>query len=595
MNRDECPLVSDLACLAVAATFVVGLCVLGVRLKELQVDDTAGYSYQNVRQSVKRVQTAGRRGRILDRNGLTLADNRASLSVAVNPACFQRRTWEETVKAIEEAVAEVGEVLGRKSALTARDIRRHVDQSSRARPLVAWSEVSEDELARFAERECDFPGFFCQESDVRTYPRGSLAAHLIGYVGRDRGESDAGDERFAFFLPEMRGRAGVEQYYDGFLRGVPGESKVLVDARGFMSREWTVVPASAGPDLTLTIDSALQRAVERELAGEKGACAVIDSRTGEILALASAPTYDLNAFVPILRSETYDRLVADPDKPLLNRAVDGTYAPGSTFKPVTALAALEAGESSDRTSECTGVFELGALKLRCSRRWGHGELDLCGALRDSCNPYFCELGCTIGTNAIIRAAHALGLGRKTGVDFGEYAAGTVPDGAWKLRRYGERWYPGDVAQMAIGQGMLLVTPLQMACVVGAIATGRLAVPHLKSGLAPVTRPVPFAPQHLETVRRGMRMVVEDGGTGVRGAQGVDAFVIGKTGTAEVGRGETRRKNTWFVAYGRKGGREAAVALLIENGESGGGTAAPKVRNILAHMFGETPDSAGGRK
>jgi penicillin-binding protein 2 len=216
------------------------------------------------------------------------------------------------------------------------------------------------------------------------------------------------------------------------------------------------------------------------------------------------------------------------------------------------------------------------------------------AIRESCNPYFCNLATEIGTNAIINAARAFGLGSKTGIDLGVDMAGTVPDGEWKMRMYSEPWYPGDLPQMAIGQGMLLASPLQMAMVAGAIATGYLTVPHLKLDAAAHRKALPFTKRQLDVVREGMRMVV-DGGTGRRGGDRVAVAVSGKTGTAEVGRGESRRKNAWFIAYAPSENPTAAVAMIVENGESGGGTAAPRVRNILASMFGETESREGAKR
>jgi penicillin-binding protein 2 len=584
MNRDE-SIVSDLACWAVAAVFVFGLAVLALRLKEVQVEDAADYSYANARQSVRRVQTDGVRGRIIDRNGVVLADNRKSVSIVCKSAFFQKRTWEATVANIETALSNVAAAVGSPSPLTRRDIRRHIDQTL-AMPLVAWRDVGEKELARFCEHDRELPGFSVLETEERVYPQGRLASHLIGYVGRDRGESEAGDEKFNFYLPEMRGRSGLEIYYDSFLRGVPGERKVLVDARGFAIREWTVVESKRGPDLRISLDARIQRVAEEQLLGCKGACVVLDPRNGDVIAMASSPGYDPNEFVPRLSSKLYSSYAENPAKPLLNRASGGAYAPGSTFKPITALAGLKSGFPELVRHECTGVFVFGGMHLRCARRWGHGPLDMRHAIRESCNPYFCSLAADIGTNAVISAARAFGLGEKTGIDLGVDMAGTVPDGEWKMRMYGERWYPGDLPQMAIGQGMLLASPLQMARVAGAIGTGYLVAPRLKLDIPVRREPLPFSKKQLDVVREGMRMVV-DGGTGRRGGERVAAAVSGKTGTAEIGRGETRRKNVWFIAFAPSEAPSAAVAMIIENGESGGGTAAPRVRNVLAAMFGET--------
>ena len=589
MKRVEPPVVSGFACLCVAVTFVAGLVRLGMELKEIQIDDAAGYSYANIRQSVRRVQTAGLRGRILGRHGEVLAANRKSVSIVCQPSSFQKRTWEETAANIEAEVARIAAVIGKGSPLSPKAVRRHIRQSL-AMPLVVWRDIGEGELAVFSEHEHEFPGFSVSESVEREYPMGQTASHVVGYVGRDRGESEAGDEKINFFATEMRGRSGLEAYYDSFLRGVPGERKLLVDARGFAIRGWTVAPSQAGPDLRLSLDMSVQRAVERQLRGEVGACAVINPVNGEVLALASSPCFDPNDFVPSLTPDVYDRYAGDARKPLLNRASGGLYAPGSTFKPITAMAGLAAGVPPEETYDCTGVFSLGSLNLRCSSLWGHGALDMRHAIMRSCNPFFCSLGMTVGTNALFRTAAAFGLGQRTGIDFGVDAAGVVPDGDWKLRTYGERWYPGDLAQMSIGQGMLLATPLQMARATGAIATGSLVTPHLKIDV-PVERVrLPFDDAKLAVLREGMRLVVSgDGGsrgTGWRAGEGVAVPVAGKTGTAEIGVGERRRKNVWFVAYAPADNPTVAIAMVIENGDSGGATAAPKVGSVLKTVFGE---------
>lgn len=589
-------IVASLAAWIVAGLFVFGFLVLAVKLKEVQVADSAKYDYEKARQSVRRVQTAGARGRILDRNGVILAANRPAVNIVCQPAAFQKKTWEESVEAIRLAIDRLGTTLGHPSSLAERTIRRHVRQSL-AMPLVVWRDIDERELAIFAEHAGEFPGFDIEETTERVYPNGRLAAHILGYVGHDRGQSVAGDEKFNFSMSEMRGRAGLEYYYDGFLCGVHGEEKVLVDARGFAIRDWTVAAGRTGPDLRLSIDATVQAAVEHELAGEKGGCAVIDPRTGEVLALASAPDYDPNEFVPVLQPEVLSRYADDPAKPLLNRASGGTYAPGSTFKPITALAGLAGGLDAAAPYECIGVYTLGSLHLRCAMRWGHGSLDLRHAIMKSCNPYFCDLGMKVGTNALTKTARAFGLGERTGLDLAGEANGVVPDGEWKQRVFHERWYPGDLAQLSIGQSMLLVTPLQMACVAGALGTGYLVTPHLKLGLPAERRNLPFPRADLQIVREGMHMVVygdtAEGsrGSGWRAGENVNADVCGKTGTAEVGRGERRRKNTWFIAYAPAENPEIAVALVIENGESGGGTAAPRVGAILRSIFGTKPKNA----
>ena len=588
MSRTD-SIASDIACFATAFVFAAGLLVLALKLWDVQVDGSAGYNYESSRQSERRVQTGGGRGCIFDRNGELLAGNRTAFSIVCNVACHQRRTWDGTVDAVWGAVSEVYQAIGREPSIDKEAIRRHIRRSP-SMPIVVWRDIDYVTLAKFSEKEGEFPGFSCSESEERVYPNGYIAAHLLGYVGRDRGESEAGDEKFNFFMPEMRGRAGIEIYYDSFLRGVPGEKRLLVDARGFTISEWTVTEAKRGPDLTLAIDLNIQKAAERELEGQKGACVVIDPRNGDVLALASAPSFDPNLFVPVLSQSLYDRYAKDPAKPLLNRASGGAYAPGSTFKPVTALAGLSLGVPADALYDCDGSYSIGGMKIRCASQWGHGPMDMRHALMKSCNPYFCHIGTEVGTNELFNAAVAFGLGSKTGLDLGVDMAGVVPDSEWKMRTYRQPWYPGDLAQMSIGQGMLLVSPLQMARVAGAIGTGRLVVPRLKAGMPVESTPLPFAESQLDVVRSGMRLVVTGDasgrGTGWRAGEGVPVAVCGKTGTAEIGMGEMRRKNAWFIAYAPEKNPVVALAIVVENAEGGGITAAPRAAAVLRAVFGE---------
>jgi penicillin-binding protein 2 len=324
------------------------------------------------------------------------------------------------------------------------------------------------------------------------------------------------------------------------------------------------------------------------MAGLKGAFVALDPRNGDILASVSVPEYDLNSFIPFIGEDEYAKLRNDPDRPFLDRAMSGLYAPGSTFKPIVALAALESGFSSKTQYNCMGVYEAGGMRLRCASRWGHGDLAMEEAIMRSCNPYFCSLGAKIGTNEICRASRAFGLGSKTGVDFLADSEGVVPDADWKMSRYGERWFFGDLVQMSIGQGMLLATPLQMARVAGAIGTGMLVTPRLKIDIPVEKTKLPYSKEHLEIVREGMRMVVSgDGisrGTGFRAGKDVPVSVSGKTGTAEIGRGATRRKNAWFIAYAPSENPEIAVAVVIENAEGGGVDAAPRVATVMKEFF-----------
>ena len=584
-------LASRLACAAAGGLMIVGFLVLAVKLKVVQLEQSALYRGKQEAQSVRTVLTPGNRGRILDCRGRPLADNIALRQVVVRPEFYQKKSTEDTVSNIVSAIRRAESILGRRADATPRDVRRHVRQVL-ALPFVVWGSVGEEELARFYEHEQELPGFACETESSRRYPYGAFAAHVIGRVGRDSIRAVTGERRVNFDDREMRGREGVERFYDAFLRGRPGTENVLVDARGFAIRRWTVVEPKKGPDLRLALDMDVQAAAEEALQGRVGACVVLDAQTGGVLAAASAPSYDLNDCVPVFTAERYAALKEDAGMPLLNRTFAGQYPPGSTFKPICALAGLESGWDPDAVYECTGVYVLGKMHIRCTARWGHGFLDIRDALKKSCNPFFCNLGLRTGTNALCAAARTFGLGAATGVDHPADAAGVVPDAGWKRAHYNEPWYAGDLAQMSMGQGMLLVSPLQMARVAGALGTGFLVTPRIKAGMAAEARNLPFARANLDIVREGMRRVV-DGGTGRRGGEGVEAFVIGKTGTAEVGMGRNRRKHTWFIAYAEPDERttkpsaltrRVALAMVVERGESGGGTTAPRAAHVLRRIF-----------
>ena len=602
-DKMECR-VSPWFILSLAVVFAVGLAVLALSLYNVQVVESAEFNRQSENQSVRRMLVPGGRGRILDRKGRVLAGNRPSYCIE----CYinelqQRGDWSNTVNAVDAALDRLEKVVKVPRQKSREAIERHVRQEL-AVPMEVYHDISIDALARFAENFRDFPAFSESVKFERVYPY-ECAAHLVGSVKWDRpgfAMTADGDEAAPhFYAKENRGRFGLERRYDSYLVGASGERLILVDARGYRHGSWNGRKAEQGPDLRLTVDIDIQRALEKELAGHVGAGVVLDPRSGAVLALASAPSFDPNEFVPSISSKAYARLDQDVRKPLLNRAVSEYYAPGSTFKPITAIAALAEHIDPTREYDCVGLYTLGEWHLRCSTRWGHGPISMRRALERSCNTYFCDIAHRIGIAAIDEAARQFGLGARTGIDLDGEKAGTVPDEEWKARnKHGERWYPGDTCQTSIGQGMLQVTPLQMAVVAAALANGgKIYRPFLKaldSGEAapkPV-RSVSYSSSYIELVRMGMKDVVEKG-TGYRirtrpdGGKWYPLSVScgGKTGTAEVGVGANRRKNTWIIAFAPFENPTVAIAMVIENGESGGLTTAPKVHNVLAQVFGES--------
>ncbi len=602
--------------LALAAVFVFGELVLAISLFRLQVLNVADFKEEQTIQATRRVRVPGLRGRILDRRGRVLAESRASLGIRCDLQAFRRRgAASNTVAAVEASLDRLADLIRRPRQVSAAQIARHV-QTASAVPLAVWRDLDEEAFARFCEHAWAYPGFEGFTAAERVYPYGALAAHVLGYTGRGDPEG-AGDDPVYYSEKEMRGREGVEGFYNGYLASAAGERRVLVDARGFgisatrralisdAAADGDVAPAD-GLDLTLTLDAEIQAAVERELRGVTGAAVVLDPRDGAVLALASAPAFNPNDCVPRLSAAVYATLTNAPAKRGQNRAIAEAYAPGSTFKPITALAGLATAWMPEDEYDCQGVYRLGNLRLHCWDRYGHGPVNVRMALEQSCNTFFCNLGTAVGSNAVITAARAFGLGRQTGIDLGGEVAGVVPDDAWKRRWYGLPWYPGDTCQMCIGQGMLLVTPLQMAVVAAALANGgTVHRPYLHVPAAGRRRPapgraIPYAKDAIALVRDGMRDVVESGTgqsilvrgetdaeTGRRIRHRLNVSCAGKTGTAEIGRGATKRKNTWIIAFAPFEKPTVALAMIVERGESGGKTVAPRVHNVLAAIFGET--------
>ena len=584
--------VSSWSIVSLAVLFTLGLSVLSVELYRVQVVDVAKFKEDLTQQATRRMRKPGIRGRILDSRGGVIAESRARRDLVCDLSVFLKSGGTaKTVKAVDEAISRVSEVLGfdRPESLTTNRIVRHIRTQS-AVPLCVLRDLDEQSLARFEERASEFQGFSVESHAERVYPRGSFAAHLVGYTGRDRSSDDEDDVRMLAYELEMKGRSGLESFYDTYLAGIAGAVRIPVDARGFKPRgaardsialgETEERAAQDGLDLELTIDPVMQAAAEKQLEGVCGAFVAIDPRDGAVLALASAPTYDPNDFVPFVSAKRYRELADDENHPLMNRATAGLYAPGSTFKPVTALAALRSGIKPDSEYECTGVYKLGTMRLHCWNRWGQGPMNMHHAIEQSCNPYFARLGYLMGTNSLFRMAREFGFEAKTGIDYAPERAGSLTS---------PPFYPGLACQSAIGQGRLQVTPLQMAVECATIANGgSVFTPYLKKRAAGSPPPTPVrklscTAEQMNVVREGMLAVVEGKkGTG-KSIGGLKVSCAGKTGTAQIGGGQ---KNTWIIAFAPYEAPTVAVAMVVERGESGGKTVAPRVHAVLAAVFGE---------
>lgn len=558
-----------------------------------------GYQYERdeLRQSVRRVRIPGMRGRIFDTHGGVMADNRPGHSLAIYlEEIRQPGAWGRTVDHLEQMLDKLAIDLGVERQLSREEIRSHIRRRL-PMPLIAWRDIDEVTLARWAERVAGMPGVDIYTEAVRVYPQRTLAAHILGYIGRaDPIPDDA--EPFHYYLPEMEGRAGLERRFDHLMRADAGARLVRVDAVGYRHDDLGHREPGAGKDIQLTIDMRIQAAAERALGDDPGAVVVMDPNNGNVLAMASVPAFDPNEFVPAISHQRWNTLLNDEQNPLLNRAAAGAYAPGSIFKPVVAIAALENGLATpQQTYHCPGHFELGRTRFHCWSRQGHGTLDMRESLERSCNVYYFRLALQIGYDAMYHMASALGFGQPTDIALDHEVSGLLPNDAWKRRVHNDAWRDGDTVNLSIGQGPINVTPLQVAVYAAALANGGYVhLPRLVRGTrdfgASTFEPVPHVPpkpmnwsaETLETVRGGMRdVVMGDRGTARNAAiQGVT--LAGKTGTAEFGAKEEGRKHAWMMAFAPYDEPRYAVALMVDEGISGGQTAAPKVRQFLSEVL-----------
>jgi penicillin-binding protein 2 len=541
------------------------------------------------------VDVAAPRGRLLDRDGRLLVGNRPSFNVVLSP---------EHVDDLDRVVARTAETLGTGEAVIREKLARRVPY----RPVVVRTDASISDVAALEARRLELPEVRVEVVPLRYYPLASAAAHALGRVG-EISERQLKQPEFSELEPgALVGQAGIESRYNRALMGQDGYRRVIVNSRGQEVSEADHVPPRDGSSLTLTLDASLQAAVERAFAGRAGAAVVLDPRTGEILAMTSTPAYDPNEFTTGIDADLWAQLAGDPETPLMNRVIQGQYAPGSTFKIIMATAALEEGVITPSTTfYCPGHLNVYNTTFRCSNPGGHGVVDVRRALAVSCNVFFYQLGIRLEISRIAKWAKRFGLGVPTGVDLPHEASGLMPDPEWKLRTQKTPWYAGETVSVAIGQGQVSATPLQMARVAAVIANGgNLVRPHLVrgGGADEPPRPIGIHKETLDVVKEGMRAVVE-GGTGWR-ARLSHVTVCGKTGSAQVvahARLERERGDPaflphgWFVAFAPAENPEVAIAVLVEHGGSGGGAAAPVARSILARFFAEreAPATASSAK
>lgn len=574
------------------------------RLYYLQVVEADRYATLADENRINLRLLAPPRGRIIDRFGRPLAENQQNYRLQLVP---------EDVKGseIEEVLTHVQKIV----TLTESDRRRIVREVRRNRafvPVTLKENLSWSEVARIEINAPDLPGLMIDVGRSRRYPYGPEAAHVLGYVAAVS-EKDL-DEDPLLKLPGFRvGRAGIEKVHDLDLRGTGGSSEVEVNAFGRMIRELSRREGQPGAEVMLTLDMGLQEYIAKRLGEESASVVVMDVRNGDVLAMVSNPSYDSNDFNRGLSSGEWQQLVNNERSPLINKSIAGVYSPGSTFKMMVLLAALEKGViSPDHKIHCSGEYELGDAKFHCWKRHGHGFVDAMEAITESCDVYFYEIAKRTGIDRIAATARKFGLDMPTGIDLPGEQGGLIPTRDWKRATRDEPWHQGETVIAGIGQGFVLLTPLQMALMTARLANGGRAItPHLTRAIGgnaggprqPADVPsMNIPPGHLAIVTEAMNRVVNHPtGTARRSETGIEEFpMAGKTGTVQVRRisklerEQGVRKNEdlpWkyrdhalFVGFAPVENPRYAISVVVEHGGGGSSTAAPIARDVLVEAY-----------
>ena len=597
----------------IVLSFVVGIVflLLVIRLWHLQILNTDDYQAMSENNRLRFVPVAASRGAILDRTGKVLVSNRPSFSLAVIP---------QEVKDKEALLTLLSGLLGLDRVDMAE---RWEKDKGRAKyyPIVLASNITRDHVEIVEENRLRLPGIEIEMKPVREYANSQLAAHLLGYIG-EVSEKELNSTAFENYNPgDYVGKNGIERALEKELHGTDGGRKLEVDARGRVLRTVSESYPSVGNSVVLTIDAAIQKQSERAFGDQAGAAVAINVANGEILAFVSNPGFDPSLFSGKLPADVWQGYLDDKRHPLENKALSGQYPPGSTFKMITALAGLQDNKINETTSiNCNGSYELGTSTFKCWNKKGHGATNLKKSLRESCDVFYYQLGKKLGVDKIAAAAQAFKLGAPLGIELLNEKSGLIPTSEWKQKRFGKRWFHGETLSVAIGQGAVLLTPIQLASMTATIANeGTIYRPHLvkrivdadgktlRETATEITGTASFAKESFRLVKQGMLAVVnEPGGTGAM-ARMYDVKVAGKSGTSQVVKLRDSKRSTpyqyrdhaLFVAFAPFEKPEIAVAVVVEHGEHGGAAAAPIVARILrAYFDGKKPphkEAAGSSK
>lgn len=600
------------------AAVVVGIVflVLFSRLFYLQVIQHDYYQLLAEKNRINIVPVVPHRGVILDRNGVTLASNFAAYTLEIIP---------NEVSDLDGLIEELSALV----EITPKDLRRFrkmLEEEPDFSSIPIRTRLNDEEVAHFAVNRYRIPGAHINARLIRHYPNAEVASHVVGYIGRLSEREYSGLQEkgraFNYTKSDHIGKVGLEQFYEQELRGVTGYEHVETDANGHSIRTLRSILPVSGNNLLLAMDVRLQQIAEAAFGDYRGSLVAIEPETGGVLAFVSRPGFDPNLFVEGIDPTHWTALNDSPDHPLNNRALQGVYPPGSTYKPFMALAGLELGKRTpDYSISDPGYFSLGG-RGHVFRDWkagGHGIVDMHKAIVESCDTYFYELAQDLGIDMIHDFIAQFGLGKRTGIDIAGEVSGLLPSRQWKKRRFDQRWFVGDTISVGIGQGYNLVTPLQLASATAILANGgQVFRPHLVQHIQnaqtnelqtvepfPIAQ-IPLQPRHLDLVREAMVDVTRPGGTAAWAGSGAKYAFAGKTGTAQViglkgqeydedAIDERHRDHALFIGFAPAEAPKIALAILVENGGHGSSTAAPIARKVIDYyLLGIEPKTPAPR-
>ncbi len=594
--------------LAIMSGFVVVMFLLLLaRFAWLQIIQHSHYHTLAEANRISVVPVTPGRGVIFDRNGVQLAYNYTAHTLEITPGKAG------DVSATIDQLAEIVEI-------TPRDRRRFKqlqEESKSFESLPLRSRLADEEIARFAANRYRFPGVEIKARLFRQYPQGELFSHVIGYIGRinqkELDKLDADGEIANYRGTDHIGKTGLELSYESALHGTTGVEQVEIDSAGRAVRVLSRTPPASGANLALKLDAGLQALVDKAFGDRRGALVALDPQTGGVLAFVSKPGFDPNLFVDGIDPQSWSELRNSPDRPMLNRALTGTYPPGSTFKPFMALAALTTGKRTPQQAiSDPGYFQFGNHRFRDDAEFGHGAVDMYKSIVVSCDTYYYVLANEMGIDAIAKFMTRLGFGSRTGIDLSGEMAGILPSQEWKMQRYKQKWFAGETVSIGIGQGYNSYTPLQLSAAIAAVANGgTMFRPHVVDYVEDVRtkartpvepRPLPLGlnPEHIDVIKKALVGVNKEG-TSAAVFAGAEYVSAGKTGTSQViaiKQGEKyiesrvqerHRDHALFVAYAPADKPTIALAVIVENAGFGAKAAAPIARQVFDYyLLGKTP-------